>query len=124
GMMFALLVAACTLSSASASSILNSIADIQRTIFIDGGTSDEIGFIDIFLVLGTFMFAIITVLGVLYLVYAATGKSGDDATATGYAPPTATGYAEAPTYERYYSVARSLYEGYKKYEQEAIVTSK
>merc|ERR1712128_134618 len=87
------------------------VAESARTIFLDGGSTDAIGITDVFLYLGTFILATVTALAILGLIYGASGEEE----ATGYAEPAATSYAG---YEQGYAVARSLYEGYKKYEEE------
>ncbi|CAL4123369.1 unnamed protein product [Meganyctiphanes norvegica] len=92
-----------------------SLQETKRTIFFDGGSTDFIGITDVFLYIGTFVLATIAALAVLGLIYS---KSEDTAaTGTGYEAPTATGGYSA--YEQAYSVARSLYDGYKKYEDES-----
>ncbi|CAL4093314.1 unnamed protein product [Meganyctiphanes norvegica] len=88
------------------------LEETKRTIFFDGGSTDAIGITDVFLYIGTFVLATITALAILGLIYS---KSEDTAaTGTGYEAP-ATSYA---AYEQAYSVARNLYDGYKKYEEE------
>merc|ERR1739838_1230146 len=87
------------------------VAETARTIFLDGGSTDAIGITDVFLYVGTFIVATITALAILSLIYGASGEEE----VTGYAEPAATSYA---AYEQAYSVARSLYDGYKKYEEE------
>jgi len=105
---------ACALVCAEAPNAPKNLEETKRTIFFDGGSTDAIGITDVFLYIGTFVLATITALAILGLIYS---KSDDTAaTATGYAEP-ATSYA---AYEQAYGVARSLYDGYKKYEESNI----
>merc|ERR1719348_209662 len=99
------------LVSAEDPNLSKNLEETPRTIFFDGGSTDAIGITDVFLYIGTFVLATITALAILGLIYS---KSDDGAaTGTGYEAP-ATSYA---AYEQAYSVARSLYDGYKKYEE-------
>ncbi|CAL4164011.1 unnamed protein product [Meganyctiphanes norvegica] len=109
-----LLFAAFAIASSYAEEVVaegKSVAESQRTIFLDGGSTDAIGIVDVFLYIGTFVLATVTALAILGLIY---GAGGEEATATGYAEPAATSYA---AYEQAYEVARSLYDGYQKYEE-------
>ncbi|CAL4167054.1 unnamed protein product, partial [Meganyctiphanes norvegica] len=107
--------AAFALVSAQAPNAPKNLQETKRTIFFDGGSTDAIGITDVFLYIGTFVLATIAALAILGLIYS---KSEDTAaTGTGYEAPTATGGYSA--YEQAYSVARSLYDGYQKYEAES-----
>merc|ERR1719206_176223 len=90
----------------------NTLTEQARTIFLDGGSTDSIGIVDVFLYLGTFVLATVTALAILGLIYGASGDSG----ATGYAQPAVydTTYS---AYDQVYNVARHLYTGYKNYEE-------
>merc|ERR1712106_298442 len=96
--------------AAEATTEEKSVAETGRTIFLDGGSTDETGITDVFLYIGTLVLATVAALAIYSLI---SGAGGEEAP-TGYEEP-ATSYAG---YEQGYAVARSLYEGYKKYEEE------
>ncbi|XP_063592644.1 uncharacterized protein LOC134769836 [Penaeus indicus] len=87
----------------------NALKEEQRTIFIDGGSTDSFGITDVFLYIGTFTLAILTALAIIGLIYG-TQESGS----TGYEAPATGSYT---SYDHAYQVARALYDGYKKYEE-------
>jgi len=106
---------ACALVSAEAPNLPKNLQETKRTIFFDGGSTDAIGITDVFLYIGTFVIATITALAILGLIYS---KTDEAATGTGYEAPASGGYA---AYEQAYSVARNLYDGYKKYAEDTQV---
>lgn len=75
------LVAAAVASEAAP----NALKEEQRTIFIDGGSTDSFGITDVFLYIGTFTLAILTALAIIGLIYGAqeSGSTGYEAPATG-----------------------------------------
>ncbi|XP_027227605.1 uncharacterized protein [Penaeus vannamei] len=87
----------------------NALKEEQRTIFIDGGSTDSFGVTDVFLYIGTFTLAILTTLAIIGLIYGV-----QETGSTGYEAPTAGSYT---SYDHAYQVARALYDGYKKYEE-------
>ncbi|XP_064095569.1 uncharacterized protein LOC135207637 [Macrobrachium nipponense] len=113
--LFALAAAATPRESSGASSPKSSTAlkeDSSRTIFLDGGSTDEFGITDAFLYLGTFTLAVVIAMIVIGIIYGANEANNN----SGYEAPAATGYDSYSAYDQVYQVARSLYDGYKKYE--------
>ncbi|CAL4173841.1 unnamed protein product, partial [Meganyctiphanes norvegica] len=96
-----------TLSTVAATSEdAKAISVAERTVFVDGGNTDSFSVTDVFLYIGTLTLASLTALIILGLIY----DKNDTGAATSYETTGYTGYGEQA-----YSVARSLYDGYKKY---------
>ncbi|XP_068249006.1 uncharacterized protein [Palaemon carinicauda] len=99
-------------SQTSSSSSNNALKEDSRTIFLDAGTTDEFGITDVFLYLGTFTTAVVIAMIVIGIIYGATEANSS----SGYEASAPTGYDSYAAYDQVYQVARSLYDGYKKYE--------